>query len=528
MTDPMHQPCTLAEVGARLIENGYCPVPIPPGTKGPRTKGWPDLKADQRTLRRWIKRGYGEYGVGIIASETPGVDLDISDERILAQVLEWCKKHIGVVAKRTGRPPRVLFPCRADRPLKYDASAKFQSPDGATHQIEFLSGRTQYAAYAVHPGTGKPYAWEGDDPLATHVDLLPTITQDLATLLLEHFESIAPAEWKVIERAKTNRERERTGNPKKTAPVPKLQSAMEFLPNEDVPRKVWIDVAHALWAAVGDDKTSGFEIFDDWSGKSEKYNAETTVREWDGIKKVDSLGAGTIFRMAYEAGWRMPAQLEFEVIEIDEVCGAIARAVANERARLSQPAEVTEEGDSAEDAVGDPGEDADAEAAHPEPEKAEGASERATPRFRSIAFAEAADHALERSAEPLIDDILDQGTVGVIYGRSNSGKTFAALDIAASIATGRPWTGRDVATGAVLYIAAEGGGGIFKRFAALQRKQKVSPGAPLHLAACPVDLFNPAADLKAVASEARRVGKVTGQPLRLIVVDTLARSMGGG
>jgi hypothetical protein len=44
--------------------------------------------------------------------------------------------------------------------------------------------------------------------------------------------------------------------------------------------------------------------------------------------------------------------------------------------------------------------------------------------------------------EPLIGEVLDQATVALLYGRWGSGKSFIALDWAASVATGRPWQGK--------------------------------------------------------------------------------------
>ena len=65
--------------------------------------------------------------------------------------------------------------------------------------------------------------------------------------------------------------------------------------------------------------------------------------------------------------------------------------------------------------------------------------------------------------ELLIDDFLFQQSLGAIYGKYGEGKTFVALDMALSIAAGRPWLGRDVAQGAVLYVAPEGYIGLKQR-----------------------------------------------------------------
>jgi AAA domain len=41
--------------------------------------------------------------------------------------------------------------------------------------------------------------------------------------------------------------------------------------------------------------------------------------------------------------------------------------------------------------------------------------------------------------EPLIGNVLDQGTTALLYGTWGTAKTFIALDWAASVATGRDW-----------------------------------------------------------------------------------------
>jgi Bifunctional DNA primase/polymerase, N-terminal/AAA domain len=60
-----------------------------------------------------------------------------------------------------------------------------------------------------------------------------------------------------------------------------------------------------------------------------------------------------------------------------------------------------------------------------------------------------ADLLLTRSAlrdlpkpEPLIDNVLDQGTVALLYGMWGSGKSFIGQDWGLSVATRRPWQGR--------------------------------------------------------------------------------------
>ncbi len=312
------QTVTLASAGAKLIENGYRIVPIEPGTKRPNLPGWPSIKATSETLDRWKAEGRGDWGIGILGEETPGVDLDISDKGVLDNVLAWCRENIGVENTRVGRAPRTLFACWTGKPFGKMSSRKFQSPDGTTHQIEILGKGSQYVAYATHPDTGKPYAWDGMEPLAMPAELLPTLTPEKAQALIKFFESQVPETWVPITKASTKAASEHEGNPQKTAALHRVRSAVEAIPNNDLVYDDWIKVMLALWAAVGENKTDGFEIFDQWSAKSAKYDFDETVRVWE-TARADRSGAGTLFYHAKQNGWVEPP--EDMSAYMDEVAG---------------------------------------------------------------------------------------------------------------------------------------------------------------------------------------------------------------
>lgn len=65
-----------------------------------------------------------------------------------------------------------------------------------------------------------------------------------------------------------------------------------------------------------------------------------------------------------------------------------------------------------------------------------------------------------------IKGVLPQAEICAVFGESGSGKTFFALDLLMAVATGRPWRGRRVRQGAVLYVCAEGSGGFRSRLRA--------------------------------------------------------------
>ena len=68
--------------------------------------------------------------------------------------------------------------------------------------------------------------------------------------------------------------------------------------------------------------------------------------------------------------------------------------------------------------------------------------------------------------EWLIEDVMPEDALGALIGNFGSGKTFAGLDMACSIATGKHWHGKDVRQGPVVYIYAEGLRGLRARLRA--------------------------------------------------------------
>lgn len=127
----------------------------------------------------------------------------------------------------------------------------------------------------------------------------------------------------------------------------------------------------------------------------------------------------------------------------------------------------------------------------------------------------------------LVKGVLDVGTMSVVYGPSNSGKTFWTLDLAYHIAIGAEWRGRRVKQACVLYLAAEGGRGLINRVASLRLEHGVCD-VPLAVKRAGLDLLHDQADLQHIVDLAAEVQATKpGLPL-LIVVDTLSRVMAGG
>lgn len=147
------------------------------------------------------------------------------------------------------------------------------------------------------------------------------------------------------------------------------------------------------------------------------------------------------------------------------------------------------------------------------------------PRFVVEPFA---DIRLARARPALVAGLLDVGALSVVFGESNVGKSFLAVDLALHVALGREWHGRAVDAGAVLYLALEGAEGIRARVAAFRQHYGINGPAPFGLIGGTADLCTTKADAKALVAAADAFSDAQGVPLRLLVVDTLARSFGNG
>lgn len=163
------------------------------------------------------------------------------------------------------------------------------------------------------------------------------------------------------------------------------------------------------------------------------------------------------------------------------------------------------------------------------------ATDYATPTFDAPAAPQNAAAAIEwfddvepaLSSRYLIKGVLDAEAMSVVYGPSNSGKTFFALDLAFHVAAGLPWRGLRTASAGVLYLAAEGGRGVANRIAAL-REETGAHSIPFALRRAGMDLLKDQADLQTVYDLATNVRERAGDLPLLIVIDTLSRVMAGG
>jgi hypothetical protein len=261
--------------------------------------------------------------------------------------------------------------------------------------------------------------------------------------------------------------------------VARLKSALDAIPNtgtEELSYDEWRNIVFALHHAT-DGSDLGLDLAHEFSARSTKYDSDfLNNRVWPYIRSDRDGGAiteGTLFARASDSGWQDPTTGDdFDVVVGDGVL---------------------------------PGDGSDALA---------GVAQRFT-------FVHESEFAAAPPLDMIVQDVLPDADLVVVYGEPGSGKSFWMLDLAQSIARGESWRGKRTVQGRVAYIAAEGAGGFRKRVVAYKNENKLDSTDLYVLADSPS--FLEAAHVKDVIKRLRDVG-----PVRLVVVDTLAQVAPGG
>jgi hypothetical protein len=128
--------------------------------------------------------------------------------------------------------------------------------------------------------------------------------------------------------------------------------------------------------------------------------------------------------------------------------------------------------------------------------------------------------------DELIEGIVARCTMAVLYGDSNSGKTFLAVGMAASVSRGTDWLGRRTEPGAVVYLATEAAGSVRLRIQAYQRHHRVRLPHVV-IVQSPINLYDDGADVAAVLALVGQVEARLGVSVTLVIGDTLARISAG-
>jgi len=128
----------------------------------------------------------------------------------------------------------------------------------------------------------------------------------------------------------------------------------------------------------------------------------------------------------------------------------------------------------------------------------------------------------------IIDDWIPTESICLLYAPKDHMKSFVAVDWFMSIASGIGWNGFDVLPGLCVYIAGEGNRGLIRRFQAWCIRHKVDlKRQPIALSTLPMQALDKE-NIQLWANYLTQVLIDLGEPIRLVVIDTLATNFGPG
>lgn len=319
----------MKDLGARLRDNGYSIIPVKPGSKVPgrysnnewkNFTGWNQYAhkpAQPFVIQTWTR--WPGCSIGVMCGMAPGqeiglapIDIDILDPILAGRVTEIFVRHLGETpAVRIGLAPKIM--------LIY--ATKETIGKIAKGSIEILGHGQQFVGYGIHEKTGEPYKWPMESLADIHISKLPLVTAEQLWTALDEAYDILPDEMKTG----------RLGAPKKLADnvvaftgghqanddlqgTPEAcREMLNRIPNPNLIWDDWNKIGMALWGASGGQQW-GWELFDEFSRRSAKYEARETVARWRSFNKSQphSIGFGTLQHLAmqYDAT-PIPADIPF-------------------------------------------------------------------------------------------------------------------------------------------------------------------------------------------------------------------------
>jgi hypothetical protein len=281
------------------IRQGWSLVPIPAGTKGPRTPGW-NLKQNALKSQADLPLGYG-IGLAHAYSGTMALDIDnwvvttslLAEHGIDLQALYDAADAVVIDSGKQGHG-KLLYsmPFGAALPSK-----KILHGGITAYELRCatVSGVTVQDVLppSVHPQTMQPYRWAGKG----HWTRLPVIPQALLDL------------WNGM--ITKDKERTISVGGAVDASWEEIRQAVDVVP-ADCTRDEWVSIGMALhWAGTQTNQLEqALALWNEWSATAQtKYPGEREIlTQWMSFKsdKSSAVKLGTLFHIAKQYGWHRP------------------------------------------------------------------------------------------------------------------------------------------------------------------------------------------------------------------------------
>ena len=140
-----------------------------------------------------------------------------------------------------------------------------------------------------------------------------------------------------------------------------------------------------------------------------------------------------------------------------------------------------------------------------------------------------ADHITHALKPPdyLVKPYIERDAVHVLFGDSDTLKSFIAIDLGCHVAGGVAYYGHRCKQGAVFYLCGEGRGGIARRLAAWKIAKGRDHIGPFFVSEIPAQLID-ARNAQAIRAQIEAHSTAAKYPPALIIIDTLATNLGDG
>lgn len=281
------------------IRHGWSLVPIPMGTKGPRSTGW-NLK--ENALRSQADLPLG-YGIGLAHAYSGTMALDIDNWLIASGLLAEHGINIqglydapDAVVINSGKPGhgKLLYAMPFGAVLP---SRKVMHNSITVYELRCAtaSGLTVQDVLppSIHPETQQSYTWAGKG----HWTRLPIIPQALLDL------------WNSMLTQDKQRTIPTTGTI--DASWEEIRQALDVIP-ADCGYDDWVNIGMALhWAGSQTEQLDqALALYNDWSATAQtKYAGEKNIlMKWGSFStaKTSAIRLGTLFHIAKQHGWTRP------------------------------------------------------------------------------------------------------------------------------------------------------------------------------------------------------------------------------
>jgi putative DNA primase/helicase len=338
MNDPAAQQLRVSDIALGYVRRGWHVVPVPFREKGPRLKGWQNLRIDTAEQIALYFRGPTNIGVILGAASGGLVDIDI-DCAEAVEIGGGMLPKTGAVFGRASKPDsHRLYRVTGPAP-----SMKFDDPVRGDTLIEQRGDKQDGTAgfQTVFPGSihpsGEPIEWvEDGEPALVEYNEIKDQVIGLATrvLIARHCPGVTTADearhalaqadprimaqiarWHGDVDAARSRNAAQTGQPPLQVPeheIARVWTALSFVSSSD--RTIWLKVGGALFDIPGWPEELRRALWDKWSYDMDEVTSESDkkineadqnttwasfARDYPGTRAT----LGTIYHLAREAGW---------------------------------------------------------------------------------------------------------------------------------------------------------------------------------------------------------------------------------